>query len=371
MRAPVAAVAAATPVAPASARPSAVAVTGLRKSYEGVAAVRGVSFRVTAGEIFALLGPNGAGKTSILEILEGFRGRDGGQVDVLGLDPADRSGSRALRERIGLVLQDIAVEPYLTVRETVARNAGYYPAPRDVGEVISLVGLAGNERQKVANLSGGQKRRLDLALGLVGSPQLLFLDEPTTGFDPSARRDAWEIVRGLRAAGTTVLLTTHYMEEAQALADQVAVLSDGQVVAQGTLADIGGRASAQTQIRFVLPGGCLAADLPDWARPPVDPARGPAAGPAAGPEPGDLVTVAVSEPTHALHELTSWALQRGLVLDQLTVEPPSLEDVYLRLTSPGAAAPATGEGADDTRAGRTRAGARRADRKRARERTRT
>ena len=234
MRAPVADAGAAPAgsLAPAPARPPAVAVTGLRKSYGGVAAVSGVSFSVMAGEIFALLGPNGAGKTSILEILEGFRGRDGGEVDVLGLDPADRSGSRALRERIGLVLQDIAVEPYLTVRETVARNAGYYPAPRDVGEVISLVGLAGNERQKVANLSGGQKRRLDLALGLVGSPQLLFLDEPTTGFDPSARRDAWEIVRGLRAAGTTVLLTTHYMEEAQALADRVAVLSGGQIVAE-------------------------------------------------------------------------------------------------------------------------------------------
>ena len=225
-------------------RRPAVAVTGLRKSYGGVPAVRGVSFRVASGEIFALLGPNGAGKTSMLEILEGFRGRDGGQVDVLGLDPADRSGGRALRERIGLVLQDIAVEPYLTVRETVARNAGYYPAPRDVGEVISLVGLAGKERQKVRNLSGGQKRRLDLALGLMGNPELLFLDEPTTGFDPSARRDAWEIVRGLRAAGTTILLTTHYMEEAQELADRVAVLSGGEIVAEGTPATIGGRDTA-------------------------------------------------------------------------------------------------------------------------------
>jgi ABC-2 type transport system ATP-binding protein len=345
----------------------AVVVEDLAKSYGSTPALRGISFTVGAGEIFALLGPNGAGKTTTLEILEGFRARDAGRAEVLGLDPGARATGRELRERIGLVLQDIAVEPYLTVRETIARNAGYYPAPRGVDEVIALVGLAGEERTKVRNLSGGRKRRLDLGLGLIGDPELLFLDEPTTGFDPAARRDAWQLVRSLRDSGTTILLTTHYMEEAQALADQVAVLSDGQVVAQGTLADIGGRAAAQTQIRFALPGGCLAADLPAWARPPAD----PAARPAALPEPGDLVTVAVSEPTRALHELTSWALQRGLVLDQLTVEPPSLEDVYLRLTSRGASAPAGEEGAGDTRAGRTRAGARRADRKRAREGTRT
>jgi len=332
---------------------NAITVSGLAKSYGGVQAVRGVSFTVGRGEIFALLGPNGAGKTTTLEILEGFRGRDGGQADVLGLDPGDRATGRALRERIGLVLQDIAVEPYLTVRETIARNAGYYPAPRGVDEVITLVGLAGQERTKVRNLSGGRKRRLDLGLGLIGDPELLFLDEPTTGFDPAARRDAWQLVRSLRDSGTTILLTTHYMEEAQALADRVAVLSDGQVVAQGTLADIGGRAAAQTQIRFALPRGCVAADLPAWARPGV--------GPAAGPEAGDLVAVAVSEPTRALHELTTWALDRGLVLDRLTVEPPSLEDVYLRLTGPGRAATTGG----------TRAGGRRAGRKRAGERTMT
>ena len=337
---------------------SAITVSGLAKSYGGVQAVRGVSFTVGRGEIFALLGPNGAGKTTTLEILEGFRGRDAGQADVLGLDPGNRATGRQLRERIGLVLQDIAVEPYLTVRETIARNAGYYPAPRGVDEVIALVGLAGQERTKVRNLSGGRKRRLDLGLGLIGDPELLFLDEPTTGFDPAARRDAWQLVRSLRDSGTTILLTTHYMEEAQALADQVAVLSGGQVVAQGTLADIGGRAAAQTQIRFALPGGCLASDLPAWARPP--------AGPAGAPEPGDLVTVAVSEPTRALHELTSWALQRGLVLDQLTVEPPSLEDVYLRLTGSGSAA-----SADENVAAGPRAAGKRADRKRARERTRT
>ena len=222
--------------------------------------------------------------------------------------------------------------------------------------MITLVGLAGQERTKVRNLSGGRKRRLDLGLGLIGDPELLFLDEPTTGFDPAARRDAWQLVRGLRDSGTTILLTTHYMEEAQALADQVAVLSDGQVVAQGTLADLGGRAAAQTQIRFALPGGCAAADLPDWAR--------PAAESTAEPDPGGLITVAVSEPTRALHELTAWALDRGLVLDQLTVEPPSLEDVYLRLTGPGPAA-----STHDTRTGGTRTGGRRAGRKRAGERT--
>jgi ABC-2 type transport system ATP-binding protein len=298
-----------------SPRPGAVAVTGLRKSYGAVQAVRGVSFAVERGEIFALLGPNGAGKTTTLEILEGFRSRDAGMVEVLGLDPGDRSHGRALRARIGLVLQDIAVEPYLTVRETIARNAGYYPAPRDVGEVIGLAGLAGLERQKVRNLSGGQKRRLDLALGLVGKPDLLFLDEPTTGFDPNARRDAWQLVRSLRDEGTTIVLTTHYMEEAQELADRVAVLSDGQIVAEGTPATIGGRDTARARIRFVRPAGYRAGDLP------------------AGAVIGDgLVTVETAEPTRTLHQLTGWALQGGTVLDQLTVDRPSLEDIYLRLT---------------------------------------
>jgi ABC-2 type transport system ATP-binding protein len=334
------------PAAPvAASRPAAVTVTGLRKSYGGVAAVRDVSFSVAAGEIFALLGPNGAGKTSILEILEGFRGRDSGQVDVLGLDPADRSRGRELRERIGLVLQDIAVEPYLTVRETVARNAGYYPAPRAVGEVISLVGLDGAERQRVRNLSGGQKRRLDLALGLVGNPELLFLDEPTTGFDPSARRDAWEIVRGLRAAGITIVLTTHYMEEAQVLADRVAVLAAGQLVAEGTPATIGGRDTAGTRIRFVMPDGYERGDLSSVIGPTaeLDETGPPPAGPAetsataARPETG-LVTVETADPARTLHELTGWALARGVALDRLTVDRPSLEDVYLRLTESGAGA---------------------------------
>src|ERR1017187_10327353 len=193
---------------------SAIVVAELRKSYGGLQAVGGVSFTVADGEIFALLGPNGAGKTTTLEILEGFRFRDGGHVAVLGRDPGDRASGRALRERIGLVLQDIAVEPYLTVRETVARNAGYYPAPRDTDEVLGLVGLAGQARQKVRALSGGQKRRLDLALGMIGNPAVLFLDEPTTGFDPIARRDASQVVRDLRDPATTIVLTTHSMEGA-------------------------------------------------------------------------------------------------------------------------------------------------------------
>ena len=294
-----------------------VVVSGLRKSYGAVEAVRGVDFAVAQGEIFALLGPNGAGKTTTLEILEGFRKRDAGDVEVLGLDPGDRGTGRALREQIGLVLQDIAVEPYLTVRETIARNAGYYPAPRDVDEVIGLVGLDGKERQKVKSLSGGQKRRLDLALGMIGDPRLLFLDEPTTGFDPSARRGAWQLVRDMRAAGTTILLTTHYMDEAQELADRVAVIAGGRIVAEGTPATLGGRDSARTRIRFALPEGCAISDLPIEATAHPD---------------GRLVTVETEEPTTALHQLTAWALRRSTVLDRLTVDRPSLEDVYLSLT---------------------------------------
>jgi ABC-2 type transport system ATP-binding protein len=306
-----------------------VAVEGLRKEYGQVQAVRDVSFSVQPGEIFALLGPNGAGKTTTLEILEGFRTADAGRVTVLGLDPADRARGRELREQIGVVLQDIAVEPYLTVRETIARNAGYYPEPRDVAEVIGLAGLAGLERRKVRKLSGGQKRRLDLALGIVGRPRLLFLDEPTTGFDPAARQDAWAAIRSLRDAGTTILLTTHYMEEAQELADRVAVMAGGRLVAEGPPARIGGRDTALTRITFALPDGCTAAGLPVTAVPPA--------------ADGGLVTIDTAEPTAVLHQLTGWALGRGAELRQLTVERPSLEDIYLRLTA-GAGAGAGQEG---------------------------
>src|SRR6266567_301581 len=294
---------------------SAVEVTDLRKSYGQVEAVRGVSFTVEDGEIFALLGPNGAGKTTTLEILEGFRQRDAGTARVLGHDPGDRSAGRVLREQIGLVLQDIAVEPYLTVRETIARNAGYYPNPRGIDEVIGLVDLAEQEKQKVKDLSGGQKRRLDLALGMIGNPKLLFLDEPTTGFDPNARRGAWEVVANLRSAGTTIVLTTHYMDEAQVLADRVAVIAAGQIVAEGTPATIGGCDLATTRIRFVLPTGMDANDLPVTAT-----------------VTNGMVTIEADEPTGVLHELTGWALGRGTTLPQLSVDRPSLEDIYLRLT---------------------------------------
>jgi ABC-2 type transport system ATP-binding protein len=302
----------------------AIAVAGLGKSYGAVRAVRDVSFSVGQGEIVALLGPNGAGKTTTLEILEGFRARDGGQVRVLGLDPGDKSAARELRERTGLVLQDIAVEPYLTVRETIARQAGYYRAPRDVAVVISLAGLAGLERRKVRSLSGGQKRRLDLALGLIGDPELLYLDEPTTGFDPAARRGAWDLVRQLRTAGTTILLTTHDMAEAQALADRVVLLSDGAVVAEGPPAELGrtdgpggaGRARAEhTRITFTLPPDVALADLP-----------------VAGTQNEGSVVIETAQPVAELHRLTSWAVRHDVLLAGLTVDRPSLEDVYLRLT---------------------------------------
>ncbi len=304
----------------------AVIVSGLRKSYGSVQAVRQVSFTVGAGETVAILGPNGAGKSTTLEILEGFRNRDGGTAEVLGLDPGDRSGAADLRTRTGVVLQDIAVEPYLTVRETIARDAGYYSAPRDTDELIGLVGLAGQERRKVRSLSGGQKRRLDLALGLIGDPELLFLDEPTTGFDPAARRDAWRLVRDLRAAGTTILLTTHAMDEAQALADRVVLMSDGVVVADGPTATLGGRDAERARISFALPAGYRPTDLPL------------AAAVTAVAAADGTVAVETANPTADLHQLTGWALDRGVVLAGLAVDRPSLEDVYLRLTSNGSPA---------------------------------
>ena len=312
---------------------NAVEVSGLRKSYGPVHAVRDVGFTVGYGEIVALLGPNGAGKTTTLEILEGFRTRDGGTAEVLGYDPGERSSARELRERTGLVLQDIAVEPYLTVRETIARAAGYYRAPRGVAEVIGLVGLTGLERRKVRSLSGGQKRRLDLALGLIGNPALLYLDEPTTGFDPAARRDAWQLVRELRTDGMTILLTTHDMDEAQALADRVVLRSGGVVVAAGAPAALGGRDAERARISFRLPDGCTAADLPV-------PSRSVPSHPVPSHRASGMVVVETDAPTQALHQLTDWAIGRGHVLAGLTVERPSLEDVYLELTREGAPAPA-------------------------------
>jgi ABC-2 type transport system ATP-binding protein len=297
----------------------AVVVEDLRKSYGATRAVAGVSFTVRYGEIFSLLGPNGAGKTTVLEILEGYRQADEGKVVVAGFDPGDKRTGRQLREQIGLVLQELAVEPYLTVRESISRNAGYYSNPRDVGEVIGLVGLTGKEKSKVKSLSGGQKRRLDLALGIIGNPRVLFLDEPTTGFDPTARRGAWEVIRGLSDLGTTILLTTHYMDEAQELADRVAVISGGKIIEEGTPATLGGRDVARARISFALPDGYSAADLPAQAQ-------------AAAGEDGRVV-VEADEPTELLHQLTGWALDHGTTLPGLTVDRPSLEDIYLSLTA--------------------------------------
>jgi ABC-2 type transport system ATP-binding protein len=295
--------------------PAAIEVTGLQKSYGAVRALRGIDLHVDTGEIVAVLGPNGAGKTTAVEILEGFRSRDAGEVRVLGIDP--RHGGRALRERVGIVLQSCGIDPFLTVREVVALNAGYYPNPRSPDEVIALMGLTEKAKSRVKTLSGGQQRRVDLALGLVGDPELIFLDEPTTGFDPGARRGAWEIVANLRTLGKTVLLTTHYMDEAQHLADRVVVIAAGRVVAEGPPGSIGGRASAQTVIRFSLPDS-----------------TGPTDVPVAGRVDGDAFEIVIdpADATSALHQLTGWALDRATPLDDLTVSRPTLEDVYLELT---------------------------------------
>jgi ABC-2 type transport system ATP-binding protein len=234
-------------------RPLAVWVRGLTKSYSGTPAVRGIDLAIHQGEIFALLGPNGAGKTTTVEILEGYRARDGGEVSVLGEDPGHHRAR--LKSRIGIVLQSTGVDRYLTVAETVTMFAGYYPHPRPVDEVIHLVGLDGKRNERVLKLSGGQQRRLDVAIALAGDPELLFLDEPTTGFDPSARREAWDVIKDLAALGKTVLLTTHYMEEAQYLADRVAVIAAGLVVAEGPPASLGARDMARARIRYRLPPG--------------------------------------------------------------------------------------------------------------------
>jgi ABC-2 type transport system ATP-binding protein len=277
---------------------SAISVRNLRKSYGGREALRGISFEIAAGEVFSLLGPNGAGKTTTIEILEGYRTRDEGDVEVLGLDPG-RAGS-PFRERIGIVLQQSQLWPTLTVAETHRMFAGYYERPRDVDEVIRLVGLADKRDARVKTLSGGQKRRLDLGVALVGDPDLVFLDEPTTGFDPAARRAAWEMIRSLRSLGKTILLTTHYLDEAEQLADRVAVLREGVVIREGTPAELTGGAP-QTEVRYRRNG--------------------------------QEVVIQTSEPTRVLHDLTAKALADGVELDGLQVRRPTLEDVYLALVA--------------------------------------
>ncbi|MBK5115618.1 MAG: ABC transporter ATP-binding protein [Thermoleophilia bacterium] len=294
-----------------------ISVRGLRKSYGAIEAVREIDLEVGRGEIFAFLGPNGAGKTTTVEILEGYRERNGGQVEVLGLDPA--RADRAWRRRVGIVLQECRLEPKLSVRETLQMFAGYYERPRDVDATIDLVGLADKAEERAGRLSGGQQRRLDVGVALIGDAELLFLDEPTTGFDPSARRHFWEVVSGLRELGKTVFLTTHYMEEAQTLADRVAVIADGRIVGAGTPEELGGREDAASEISFGLPGSLSSADLPAGL-----------AGAAAGGN-GRLV-LRTTEPTAALNDLTGWALERDVELSRLEVRRPSLEDVYLELT---------------------------------------
>jgi len=300
---------------------TAITVSGLRKAYDSHEAVRGVSFEVQHGEVFCLLGPNGAGKSTTVEILEGHRRADAGHVEVLGFDPA--RGERALLDRIGIVLQSCGLPPALTVAELLEMHARWYQRPRDPGEVIELVELRDARDTNVHALSGGQRRRLDLALGLIGDPDVLFLDEPTTGFDPHARRQAWSTIRALCAEGRTVVLTTHFMDEAQALADRVAVMREGEIVAQGPPAELGGRDAAPAEIRFQLPAGLSSGDLPRLG--------------SALAFDGPTVVVTTEHPTQTTHALTGWAIERGLDLPGLTVERPSLEDVYLSLTEEVAA----------------------------------
>jgi ABC-2 type transport system ATP-binding protein len=278
---------------------TAIEVQGLRKAYEEHEAVRGIDFEVRRGEVFGLLGPNGAGKTTTVEILEGYRSRTAGSVSVLGHDPAGRDPD--LRARVGIVLQSSGIYRYLTVRESVAHWAGFYPRPRDVEETISIVGLEEAAEQRANKLSGGQQRRLDLALALVGDPELVFLDEPTTGFDPAARRAAWGTVRSLKELGKTVLLTTHYLDEAQALADRVAIIKDGRILAEGPPSSLG----AGAERSFV-----------SWRS--AD---------------GREHTRETEDPTTLLHELTGDALARGERLEGLSVTRPSLEEIYLELTA--------------------------------------
>jgi ABC-2 type transport system ATP-binding protein len=277
---------------------SAVAVRGLTKSYGTHEALRGIDFTIDAGEVFGLLGPNGAGKTTTVEILEGYRERSGGAVEVLGADP--HRPPRGWRDRVGVVLQSSSLYPNLTVAESLRVFAGYYAHPRDPGEVTTIVGLDEKKDARVRTLSGGQKRRLDLGLALIGDPDLIFLDEPTTGFDPGARRAAWDTIRNLRALGKTILLTTHYLDEAEQLADRVAVLRDGLIVREGTPAELTG-GDTGTEIRYRRNGS--------------------------------EIVERTDDPTTRLHELTAEALARGERLERLEVRRPTLEDVYLELTS--------------------------------------
>ncbi len=295
---------------------AAIVVRRLVKHYGDVAAVRGIDFEVRPGEVFALLGPNGAGKSTTVEILEGHRTRSGGEIEVLGFDP--ETAGRDFRERIGIVLQTTAIERELTVTEAIDIHGRVYAGRRSTQELVELVGLEEKAGARVKTLSGGQKRRLELALGIVGDPDLLFLDEPTTGFDPSARRQAWSVIANLTSLGKTVLLTTHYMDEAQHLADRVAVISAGRIVAEGTPDTLGGRAEASTRVSFSLPVGTAVGG-------PLERARAD----------GDRYVLEADDVTRVLHEITGWALHNDVELIDVTVDRPTLEDVYLELTGGG------------------------------------
>jgi ABC-2 type transport system ATP-binding protein len=287
----------------------AISVRGLRRRYGRCDAVAGIDFEVAVGEIFAFLGPNGAGKTTTLEILEGFRERTEGEVSVLGADPS--TADRDWRSRVGVVLQESSAEPGLTVREALHLYAGYYRRPRSVEETIALVGLEAKADVRADQLSGGQRRRLDVATALIGDPELIFLDEPTTGFDPSARRAAWRVVRDLRDLGKTIFLTTHYMDEAESLADRIAVISDGRIVSEGTPETLGGRDGMSTRISFAVPHGL---EYPHGRRE------------------RDRVVLETADPLGDVADLAEWARLHGARIEDLDVRRPSLEDVYLRLT---------------------------------------
>lgn len=292
---------------------AAIDVKGLAKHYGDLAAVAGVDLAVERGEVFALLGPNGAGKSTTVEILEGYRRRDGGEVSVLGCDPGD--GDRTYRERIGIVLQETRLEEQLTPRELFEIYGTSYPRQLASDLVLEVVGLEEKADARIKTLSGGQQRRVQLGLGLVGDPELVFLDEPTTGFDPSARRQAWDVISNLRSLGKTILLTTHYMDEAQYLADRVAVIAAGEIVAEGTPDALRSRLAAATTIRFRLDGGFA-------GEPPL-----------AIKQSGDLMEYESSQPVADLHRLTGWALDHDVELEALSVTRPTLEDVYLELTN--------------------------------------